>query len=53
MLKLMTTPKIGGLLRRIGLNFDMFHGSKDISKAYCAYLTLKPIENLIIKRNKA
>jgi len=39
-------PKIGGLLKRMGVEDEKL-------KAYNAYLTLKPIETLIIKRNNS
>lgn len=45
--KLMNVPKIGGLMRRIGFKTSNYQ----VLRAYCAYLTIKPIENLIIKRN--
>lgn len=39
-------PKLGGAMRRIGIREKRL-------KAYHAYLTLKPIENVLIKRNQA
>jgi hypothetical protein len=41
---LMYYPKVGGLLRRMGVRDEK-------TTAYLAYLTLKPLERLIIKRN--
>ena len=43
---LRTVPKLGGLMWRLGVREQRL-------SAYCAYLTLKPIENLLKKRNKA
>jgi hypothetical protein len=43
--KALEIPKIGGVIRRLGLGKDPF------TRAYCAFLTLKPIENLLRRRN--
>lgn len=43
LLKIHQTPKLGGVLRRLNLKEKRL-------QAYCAYLTLKPIENLIQRR---
>ena len=46
-MNLMNVRKVGGLLRRVGVKpRDKFQ------QAYCAYLTLNPIENLLKKRNE-
>jgi hypothetical protein len=42
---LMTIPKLGGVLRKAG-----FHPNR--LPAYCAYLTLLPIQKMLEKRNK-
>ena len=43
--RLLNVRKVGGLLRRAGVRpRDTFQ------QAYCAYLTLKPIENLLMRR---
>ncbi|MGN6417404.1 MAG: hypothetical protein ACTHMC_07930 [Pseudobacter sp.] len=39
-------PKVGGLLRRMGVRDEKL-------RAYNAYITLKPLETLLTKRNKA
>lgn len=39
--------KVGGILRRAG-----FRSRNVFLEAYCAYLTLKPIENLLKRRNE-
>lgn len=44
--RMLYVPKIGGLLSRAGVK-------KEVIQAYNAYLTLKPIEELLIKRNSA
>lgn len=42
---ILSIRKVGGALRMMGINDD-----DPFVKAYCAYLTLKPIENLLKKR---
>ena len=45
--RMLNTPKVGGVLRKIGIKpIDPF------VQAYSAYLTLKPIENLLKKRRR-
>lgn len=44
-LRLLSVPKVGGGLRRLGFKDNRL-------KAYCAYLTLKPIEDLISIRDQ-
>lgn len=43
---LKTVPKLGGVVSRLGIVDNRM-------KAYCAYITLKPIETLLNKRNHA
>jgi hypothetical protein len=49
--KLLFVPKIGGLMRRIGFKSNHYNYNNELLKAYNAYLTIKPIENLLIRRN--
>jgi hypothetical protein len=47
-----TIPKGEGILRRLGVPFRVYNlGSIEI-KAYCAYSTLKPLEYVLVKRNR-
>ena len=46
--RLLRVRRVGGALRRVGLTTD---AGKQL-KAYCAYLVLRPIENLLRKRNE-
>jgi len=51
-LKLLTIWGARGLFYRMGYRNNTFDKpASDLLKAYCAYLTIKPVENVLIKRN--
>lgn len=51
-LKMLTIWGTRGLLYRMGYRNNSFDKpAKELLKAYCAYLTIKPVENVLLKRN--
>lgn len=51
-LKLLTIWGARGLFYRMGYRNNTFDKpASDLLKAYCAYLTIKPVENVLVKRN--